>query len=387
MRDKIMIIDDEANLRKIFTALLTRQGYEVVAFDGYDSAIPVLNTEDVDVLITDLSMPEKSGMDVLSYAKQYAPDLPVIMITAFGTIEAAVNALKNGAFDFILKPVEHDELARVIEKAIQSRRRRKRDPAMGPMEASGVGPTPIPLFGMESSTQELRKSVLKIEGNQSHVMMVGPLGSGKRSIAYQIHRSSMSATGPFIQVNCDAIPETFQVGELLGVEKGALPMSLFTRPGKLELASGGTLLLDEVGALGIDAQNALFNALENECFSRVGGAKQFPVDFRIIATSTKDLSPAVKEGTFHVELYHKLTVESIILKPLSERREDIGTHLFPYFLERACRKKGIPLLPYDPAVVEWFKNQAWPGNLGELDRRVEQLVNHVEGNAIRIEDI
>ena len=386
MLDKIMVIDDEVNLRKILSALLAREGYDVQAFEGFDEALPVLNTEDVDVLITDLSMPGKTGMDVLAYCKQYSPDLPVVMITAFGTIEAAVTALKAGAFDFVLKPFDQQELFRTIQKAIQSRKRRKREPALELMSVKGIGPIPIPLFGNEPSTEQLRARVDHIAESDSHVMMVGEVGSGKRSVAYEIHRKSNRARGPFVQLHCDAVPEMFQLSELLGVEKGAMPVSLFTRPGQMELAVGGTLVLDEVGALGIEAQNALFNAIESEYFSRVGGAKKFPVDFRVVATSSKDLSQAVKEGKFHVELYYKLTVESLLLKPLRERKKDIRTHLFPYFLERACRKRAIPVLTVEDEVLKWFETQAWSGNLGELERKVEQVVNLVSHDDVALKD-
>jgi two-component system response regulator AtoC len=380
MRDKVMVIDDEPNLRMILQAMLTREGYDVSCFEGFDAALPTLNTEDFDVVVTDLSMPGKTGMDVLSYCKQYSPDLPVILITAFGTIEAAVSALKAGAFDFVLKPFDQQELFRIVTKAIESRRRRKRDPMGDAMSAQGIGAIPLPLFGDEKSTRDLRTQVERISKTNSLSLMIGEVGSGKRSVAQEIHRRSDKARGPFVQLHCDAIPELFQMTELFGVEKGAMPMSLFTKPGSMELASNGTLMLEEVGSLSVEAQNALFSALESDYFSRVGGAKRFPVDFRLIATSTKDLSEAVRNGDFHVELFYKLSVETIHFKPLRERKEDIVTHLVPHFIERACRKYGIPTLVCSAEVLDWFKNQPWPGNLGELERKVEQVVNQASGS-------
>lgn len=382
MRDKIIVIDDEPNLRKILEALLTREGYEVFSFDGFKSALETLNTEDVSVVITDLSMPEHSGLDVLKYCKEYSPDLPVILVTAFGTIEAAVTALKNGAFDFVLKPFDHQELSRILQKAIQTRKRRKREPALEMMNAQGVGPVPVPLFGDESSTVQLREQIERVSRSRSHVYMFGEVGSGKRSIAYEIHRKSDRVRYPFIQVHCDAIPPVFQVGELFGLEKGALPMNFFSKPGSFELGLGGTILLDEVDALGVEAQNALFSALESDFFTRVHGAKKFPVDFRIIATSSKNLTDKVKDGSFHVELFAKLSLEEIILKPLRERKKDIQTDLLPYFLERACRKRGIPTVQCDPVVEEWFMNQEWRGNIGELERTIEQVMNHWTSGSI-----
>jgi len=385
MRDKIIVIDDEPNIRKILDALLTREGYEVFSFDGFSKAIETLNTEDVSVVITDLSMPEHSGLDVLKYCKEYSPDLPVILITAFGTIEAAVTALKNGAFDFVLKPFDQDDLSRILQKAIQTRKRKKREPALEMMNAQGVGPVPVPLFGKEPSTIQLREQTERIASTGSHVFMFGEVGSGKRSIAYEIHRKSDRARAPFIQVHCDAIPHVFQVGELFGLEKGAMPMNFFSKPGSFELGLGGTILLDEVDALGVEAQNTLFTVLENDFFTRVHGAKKFPADFRIIATSSRDLSQKVKDGTFHVELYARLTLEKIILKPLRERKKDIQTDLLPYFFDKACRRRGVPTVFYDSFVESWFMSQDWKGNIGELERTVEQVMNHWTKGSITLD--
>ncbi len=382
MRDKIIVIDDEPNLRKILEAFLSRQGFEVFAFEGFTQAMETLNTENISVVVTDLSMPGHSGLDVLKYCKEYSPDLPVVMITAFGTVEAAVTALKNGAFDFVLKPFDQDELNRIIEKAIQTRKRRTREPALDLMSATAVGPVPIPLFGQDPSTARLRKDVARIASTRSAVFMSGEVGSGKRSIAYEIHRKSDRSRGPFIQVHCDAIPAVFQVSELFGTEKGALPTSFFSKPGSFELGSGGTILLDEVDALGIEAQNALFTMLENECFSRVHGAKIQPVDFRIIAASSKDVGRMVVDGTFHVELFARLTVEQIDLKPLRQRKEDIRTDLLPYFIEKSSRKRGIQVPACEQAVVDWFTLQEWNGNIGELERSVEKMMNQWTGGDI-----
>lgn len=376
MRDKIIVIDDEPNLRKILEAFLSRQGFEVFSFEGFQQAITTLNTEDVSAVITDLSMPEHSGLDVLKYCKEYSPDLPVVLITAFGTVEAAVTALKNGAFDFVLKPFDQDELIRIIEKAIQTRKRRRREPALEMMSATAVGPVPVPLFGQDPSTVSLREEVYRISATRSPVFMKGEIGSGKRSVAYEIHRKSDRSRGPFIHVHCDAIPPVFQVSELFGTEKGPSPTSFFSKPGSFELGMGGTVFLDEVDALGVDAQNALFTMLENESFSRVHGAKIYPLDFRIITASSKDLDRRVLDGTFHVELYPRLTLEQIQLKPLRERKQDIRTDLLPYFIDQSCRKRGIPNPGMDPSVADWFVQQEWKGNIGELQRAVEKMMNH-----------
>jgi two-component system response regulator AtoC len=375
MRDKILLVDDEPNLRMILSAMLEREDFEVFAYEGFEEAKATFNNEDIDVVLTDLNMPGINGMEVLKYCQSYSPDLPVIMITAFGTIEAAVSALKNGAFDFVLKPFDQEELFRTIRKAIGSRKRRKREPALELMTAVGVGPVALPLFGDQPETVQLRDHVQRIAKCGSNVLMLGEVGTGKRSIAYEIHRKSDRSRGPFIQIQADAIPDVFQRTELLGVEKGALPVALFSKPGAMELAQGGTLLIEEIGALGVETQNALFTAMENEYFSRIGGARRHPLDFRLIATTSRDLGPAVKAGTFHVELELKLTTESLSLKPLRERALDLRTHLAPYFVRRACQRQGTPALEIDVAALDWLARQTWPGNLGELERKLEQAVN------------
>ena len=384
MRDKILIIDDEENLRKILHETLVRADFDVFSFPGFAEAKATLNSENIDVVLTDLQMPEFSGMDVLAYCKQYSPDLPVILITAFGTVERAVSALKAGAFDFILKPFESDILFRTIEKAILSRIRRRREPSLDILSSVGVGPNPFPLLGNTQSTLDLQIDVNRAAKSLSPVLLYGEVGTGKRSIAYELHRKSARARGPFIQLNCDAIPPVFQPTELFGVEKGATPLSFFSKPGIFELAQGGTIFIEEIGALSIETQNSFFSALDQDFFSRMGGLKKFPNDFRIIATSSYDLAPSVKDGSFHVELFLKLSVETLTLKPLRERSEDIVSHLLPYFLERACRKAGIPILTLPDPFITWFKTQEWHGNLGELEKKVLQVVNHAQTGVIRV---
>lgn len=387
MRDKILVLDDEANLRKILEATLTREGYEVFCFESFAEAKATLNQEHFDLVLTDLQMPGESGMDVLAYCKNYSPDLPVVLITAFGTIEGAVNALKAGAFDFVLKPFENSELFRIIEKATQSRIRRRREPALEIMSATGVGPVPFPLFGASQSIQRLRSEVDRMAKNDSPLFMTGEVGTGKRNVAYEIHRKSVRARGPLIQINMEAIPEIFQITELFGVEKSASPVHLFTKPGSLELAQGGTLLIEEVGALSIEAQNLLFLALESEFFSRMGGAKRIPIDLRIITTSEHDLSKMATSGRFHEELFYKLSVENILLAPLRDRAEDLETHLIPFFIERACRKKGRAKLDCSKEALSDLLKRPWPGNLAELERTIEQAVNRCQTSVLERFDL
>jgi two-component system response regulator AtoC len=302
------------------------------------------------------------------------------MITAYGTIERAVAAMQAGAFDFVVKPFQNDELFRIVAKANQSRIRRRREPAQDLMSAIGVGAVPLPLFGKSESAAQFRSSVERISKGGASVMMWGEIGTGKRSVAQEIHRKSDRARGPFIQVNLEAVPSVFQSTELFGVEKGASPVHHFSKPGTFELAQGGTLFIEEIDALSIESQNLFFNAISNESFSRIGGIKQFPMDFRVIATSSKDLAPLVRDGRFHVELYYHLSVEQLQFLPLRERLEDLVSDFIPYFIEKAARKRGIPAPACPESVISLLEARTWSGNLGELERAIAQAVNR-SGNS------
>jgi len=387
MRDKVLIIDDEPNLRRILEATLGREGYEVSSHESFEEAKLALNTEAVDVVITDLQMPGASGMDVLGYCKQYAPDLPVIVITAYGTIEKAVAAMQAGAFDFVLKPFQNEELFRILSKAIQNRIRRRREPASELMSAVGVGSVPLPLFGKSPSTVAFRQQVERLSRSAGAVVMLGEVGTGKRSVAQEIHRKSDRSRGPFSQLNIDAIPPVFQMSELFGVEKGASPMHLFSKPGAFELARGGTLFIEEIDRLSIEAQNQFFTALENEYFSRVGGLQRIPVNFRILATSSRDLGIAVREGAFHVELYYRLSTEVLSFAPLRDRIPDLISDFIPYFIEKAARRKGTPAPACGDSARDWLVGQAWTGNLGELERRITRGVNRCQGMILERGDL
>jgi DNA-binding NtrC family response regulator len=382
MRDRVLLIDDEPNLRMILEATLQRGGYEVQAFESFASAKLALDTQDFDVVITDLQMPESSGMDVLGYCRQYSPDLPVILITAFGTVERAVTAMQLGAFDFILKPFQNEELFRILTQATESRIRRRREPATDLMSAVGVGPVPIPLFGSSPPAQALREEVDRISRAGGSVLLMGEIGTGKRSVAREIHRRSNRARGPFIQIHAEAIPPVFQATELFGVEKGADPAHFFSKPGALELATGGTVFLEDVDALTPEVQNRLFTALEDECFSRVGGMRRFPLDCRIITTSSRDFDTLIRDSRFHVELHYQLSSEVLFLKPLRDRREDLVSDFVPFFIERAARKRGIPAPRCSPKAQEWLLARDWPGNLGELERKVFQAVNRCDSGVL-----
>lgn len=368
VRDQILIIDDEPNILEVLKALLEKENYEVFTFQSFDEALPVLNQENISLVITDLAMPQKSGFDVLEYCKKYSPDLPVMMITAFGTIEQAVQAMKQGAFDFIAKPFDREALKVTTRKAIESRVRIKRDPELNMLTAEGLGPIAVVLMGDEPSTQHLRQQVLTISKNQAHVFIQGEVGAGQRMLAYEIHRKSSRISQPFISIHADAIPQAFQMAELFGVEKGATPLAWTARPGRLELASAGTLFIESATSLSQEVQLALLESFENDFYIRVGGVKKFLFDVRLILSYS--------QGELVPEFAKMFSPEILQVLPLRKRKDDLAQFLFPYFLEKACHRQGIEKMKIPSEVTDWLKLQTWSGNLGQLEQWTQQLVQN-----------
>ncbi len=387
MMEKILVIDDEPSLRRVLAELLGNQGYEVFVAENFESAELMINTEDLDLLITDLMLPGKSGIEILEWVKSRSSDLPVMMITAFGTIDAAVQAMKFGAFDFVTKPFKPEHLFAVVRKAIESRRRIKKEPFMDAMSADGVGPIAVPLLGQSKFAERLRQEVERISKNLSSVVIEGELGSGKRSIAYEIHRRSAHSRGPFIQFHFDAIAEQDQMSEWFGVEKGAEPHVFFSRPGVLELAQNGTLFVEGIERMGVELQNKLFQTIETGLFSRVGGIKKIPLQVRFVICDSEEWKNHYLNQKFHAELDPYLRTETLSLLRLKDRSVDIGTGIFDFFLQRACQKRGLPQLRYSEAIVHWLESRPWPGNFGEFERFIEKAVNQASTDELTLADL
>ncbi|MCA9580841.1 MAG: sigma-54-dependent Fis family transcriptional regulator, partial [Myxococcales bacterium] len=311
-RKQILVADDEPNLRRILSAQLTRDGYDVETADNGAEAISRLDDHHIDVLVTDLRMPKVDGLGVLKYAVEKHPGMPVILITAHGTVDTAVEALKMGAFDYVTKPFDKDELRTVIAKAARTRDAREKDVAP-------LAPGRFRLIGQSAAMDEVYQVIDRVADTPSTVLITGESGTGKELIARALHENSGRKDRPFISVNCGAIPTELLESELFGYEKGAFTGAVTSKPGRFELADGGTLFLDEVGEIPITMQVKLLRAIQEQTFERVGGIRTIQVDVRLVAATNRDLHVALEQGTFRDDLYYRLNVVNLRLPPLRER--------------------------------------------------------------------
>ncbi|MDP3097115.1 MAG: sigma-54 dependent transcriptional regulator [Syntrophales bacterium] len=373
---KILVVDDELNMRLVLKAMLKKEGYEVATAADGQEALQILKEEKIAVVATDLKMPRLDGMGLLHRIMQDDPSLPVIILTAYGTVANAVDALKKGAFDYLTKPFEQDELKTVILKAIKTRQLGDRD-----LSAPAGDVDPHRIVGASSRMAEIDEIIRKVSPTTTTVLITGETGTGKELIARAIHRNSSRSEQPFIKINCAAIAENLVESELFGYEKGAFTGAVTTKPGRFELAHRGTLFLDEVGEIPRDMQSKLLQAIQDQNFERVGGLKNISVDVRLIAATNRNLPQEVKEGKFREDLFYRLNVFPIHIPPLRERTEDI-LPLTGHFLEKFNRKLKMQVEGLSPEVRDCLLAYIWPGNIRELEHLVERMVLMAEGPII-----
>ena len=379
--EKILIVDDELNMRLVLKALLNKEGYDVVtAADGFE-ALKILKGGDVEVVVTDMKMPKLDGMGLLERVIREYPSTPVIIITAHGTIAKAVDALKKGAFDYITKPFDRDELKSVIHKAIKTRRLSEEELFLSPEEIDRQG-----IVGGSEPMLKIYDTIKKVAPTSTTVLITGETGTGKDLIAYTIHKNSPRKSNPFVKINCAAIPENLIESELFGHEKGAFTGAVSTKPGKFELADKGTLFLDEVGEIPREMQVKLLRVIQDHEFERVGGLRTIKVDVRLITATNRNLHQDVKDGRFREDLYYRLNVFPTHLSPLRERKEDI-LPLTDYFIEKFNRKLERSVKHIDERVQEMLLRYDWPGNIRELENFIERIVLLAGGDTITLEDI
>ena len=378
MSERILIVDDEPSIRKVLSAHLRRFGHEVETADDGAAAISLLQEHDFALVVTDLKMPQVDGMALLRWVLSHRTDLPVILITAHGTVENAVEALKQGAFDYVTKPFDADELHGVITKALATRIRR--------IARAGRDGARTIIVGETSQIREVFRLIDKVAQSPTTVLVTGESGTGKELVARSIHEGSDRAEGPFIQVNCGAIPENLFEAELFGYEKGAFTGAVTSKPGRFELAHQGTLFLDEVGELPRDMQVKLLRALQERQIDRVGGVQPVDVDVRIVAATNADLEAAVQHGAFRQDLYYRLSVFPIRLPPLRERVEDVPL-LVEHFLERFNVRLSKQVQRVTPDALAALMANPWHGNIRELENLMERAVLLAEGDAIAIDDL
>jgi DNA-binding NtrC family response regulator len=377
MKKRILIIDDEPSIRKVLAAHLTHDGYEVETASDGGEGISKIDSAQFHAVITDLRMPNIGGLEVLHWASRNHPGLPVIIITAHGTVDSAVEAIKLGAHDYVTKPFDRDELKLIIRKAVQTEEATSRNlaPAAGKFEI--IGRTP--------SMQRIYNLIEKVAQSPTTILITGESGTGKELVARALHDQSSRVDKAFISVNCGAIPETLFESELFGHEKGAFTGAINARLGRFELADGGTLFLDEVGELPIDMQVKLLRALQERTFERVGGVTSVKVDVRLVASTNRDLGEEVRKGTFRKDLFYRLNVIPIQLPPLRARKQDIPL-LVEHFLARFNKRleKNVSI---NAEALDVLAAWSWPGNIRELENVMERCVLLSEGDVVQPSDL
>jgi nitrogen regulation protein NR(I) len=373
----VLIVDDELNIRRVLAAMLKRDGYEVTTAADGEQALAVLQRTPIHVVVTDLVMPRLGGMQLLERVRAEYPDIPVILITAHGTVDSAVAALKAGAFDYVTKPFEQEELRKVIAKAARANDLERRSVHEGTAE----GDRP-PLVGTSPSMRTIYDMVARVADSPSTVLITGESGTGKELIARALHRGSSRRDKPLIKVNCAAIPKDLVESELFGYQRGAFTGAVGDKPGRFELADGGTLFLDEIGEIPVEIQVKLLRALQESEFERVGGIKTLKVDVRLIAATNRDLKSLIAEGRFREDLYYRLAVVPIALPPLRDRREDIPL-LVAHFIEKYDRRLGKSVERIDDDALQLLVDYGWPGNIRELENLMERSVLFADGPSIR----
>ena len=382
-QNRILVADDEPNLRRILTAILTRDGYQVTqAKDGQD-AIEQLE-QPFDVVITDLNMPRKNGMAVLNTLSKNNPTTPVIMITAFGSVDNAVAAVKAGAFDYIEKPFEQEQIRQIVKKALIQSRKNQETPLVIPGEKTSEGE--FGLIGNSSKMKDIFSVIRKVSDTPSTVLISGESGTGKELVAKALHENSSRKNEPFIKINCAAIPKNLMESELFGYEKGAFTGATSSKPGRFELADKGTLFLDEIGEIPVEMQVKLLRALQESEFERVGGIKTLKVDVRLVTATNRDLEQEVQNGNFRDDLFYRLNVVPLTIPPLRDRGDDtklLVDHIIQKFNHRLS--KNVKSISDDAMAA--LQRHRWPGNIRELENVLERTMLFCTGESIGIGDI
>lgn len=385
MAPTVLIVDDEPNYLIVLEELLSEEGYTVLTADNASEGLQVATTHDVDVVVTDMKMPGLDGMAFLDSLHKLKPDLPIIMMTAYGTIEKAVEAMKKGAFDYICKPFENEEFKVIVARAIDHYKLLRRNRELEEEIRSRYSFQNI--IGKSQAMEKVFYIVEKIAPSKSTVLITGESGTGKELIAKAIHYQSPRRDNPFVSVNCGALPETLLESELFGHERGAFTGAVQQRKGRFELAHEGTLFLDEISEMPLHLQVKLLRVLQEMEFERVGGTQTVRVDVRIIAATNRDLKKEVEAGRFRSDLFYRLNVVNIHLPPLRERVEDIPL-LVAHFLDKYGKETADgKTFKVDREAMKCLMEYWWPGNVRELENVVERAILLCSGNVITLSDL
>jgi DNA-binding NtrC family response regulator len=380
----ILIVEDEAKMRRLLELNLGEDGFSMFSAGDAETGLKLLRENSVDLVVTDLKLPGMNGLEFLQAVKHQNAALPVVVMTAFGSVETAVEAMKAGASDYVLKPFSLSEMRMVIHKELDVRDLREENRSL--REALGKKYSHPNIVARSAKMQEVLATVERVAPTNSTVLLGGESGVGKDLIARAIHEKSKRVRGPFLKINSTAIPENLLESELFGFEKGAFTGAAASKPGKFELADKGTLFLDEIGDVPPAIQVKLLRVLQEREFERLGGTKTIKVDVRLIAATNRDLRAALEEGTFREDLYYRLNVVPIDIAPLRERKEDIPD-LVNLFITRFAGDSGKTIEGISPQAMQALVNYHWPGNVRELQNIVERACALAKGNVLEPADI
>ncbi len=382
--ETILIVDDEKNYLVVLEALLSSEGYEIMTADNGRNALHCIRNADLDLVITDVKMPGMNGMELLAECGKTKPDLPVIMMTAYGTIEMAVEAMKQNAYDYITKPFQNEQLKLTIRKALERHRlvreNRRLSEALSDRFRYGN------IIGKSKPMRKIYDMIEKVAQSKASVLITGPSGTGKELIAQAIHYGSERDKGPFISMNCGALTETLLESELFGHERGAFTGAISMKKGRFELADSGTLFLDEVGDMPPSLQVKLLRVLQEMTFERVGGTKTIQVNVRVLSASNRNIKEDVKAGTFREDLYYRLNVIHLEVPPLRDRTDDIPL-LVKTFIDKYADEADRKKFELTPETWKLLYQYAWPGNVRELENAIERALVLSSGGVIKPEDL
>ncbi len=384
--ETILIVDDEKNYLTILTAILEEEGFEVLTALSGQEALEIQKTSDVDLVLTDMKMPVMDGIELLEHIKAIDPELPVVMMTAHGTVDKAVEAMQKGAYSYILKPFDNQRLIIYVKKAISvfqviKENRRLRNTVESQYSFGNI-------IGKSKPMQDVFETIQKVAPSSATVLIEGESGTGKELVAKSIHFNSSRRNRPYVAVNCSALAESLLESELFGHERGAFTGAVAMKKGRFELADSGTLFLDEIGELSPNLQVKLLRVLQEKVIERVGGVRPLAVDIRIIVATNKNLKEEMVRGRFREDLFYRLNVVHIVLPSLKERKEDIRL-LVNHFIDKYSseRKSDIPVSGVDQQVDRLFYDYSWPGNVRELENVIERVMILCPGDTIRVSDL
>jgi DNA-binding NtrC family response regulator len=369
--DKILIIDDEKSILDLLSVVFNKEGYTVETSLSAKTALELIDKDDFDLILTDIKLPQMSGMKILKYVKEKQPTMPVVMITAYGTIKQAVEALKMGAMDYVVKPFNMEELKIIVAHGLENRRIQQENVLLKKELEEKYGMNNM--VGKSKKMLEVYNLIEKIAGTESTVLISGESGTGKEIAARAIHFHSQRRERPFVSINCGALPENLLESELFGHVKGSFTGAIANKKGMFETAEKGTLFLDEVGEMSPWTQVKLLRTLQDKKVRRVGGTEEIPVDARIIGATNQDLKKRIEEGKFREDLFYRLNVISFEMPSLRKRKGDIQV-LVTHFLSKYCEKMDRKLKRIAPRVMKIFESYPWPGNVRELENTIERII-------------